>query len=201
MKFLFVLAAAMLMTVAVPTQAGDNPARGYVRALNETSCSGVVIQPGVVLTASHCVRPDVPLTLTPGGPTAHVVANGDDRLDYAILRFPESAAMCPCAPIAAREAEREEAVYVVGFPSGMAVQILTTGTSQGVQENPRLPYGRRLVTTAPVAGGNSGGGVFVLRDGEYRLVGVLVEALGTMSFAVPLADLYPFLASNLWRVR
>lgn len=169
-------------------------ARPFVSSLHSGGkpvCSAVVLTPGVVLTADHCVN--TPLTFgANGGIVGTVIARGDDRLDYALLSFPASVAACPCVRIADREAEIDEAVYVVGYPLGIA-QVLTFGTSQGVQDNDRLPFGRRLVLTAPVAGGNSGGGVFVYRDGEYQLVGVLVEAIEHLAFAVPLADLNPFI--------
>lgn len=193
MKLLcLVAAAAMLLTVAVPTQA-TGP-RDYVRMLGDRACSGVVIQPGLVLTASHCVAAP---SLEIAGTAPTVVANGDDRLDYALLRFPDAVVSCPCAPISDREAERDESLVIVGFPIGIGVQVLTRGDSQGVQDNPHLPFGRRLVTTVPVAGGNSGGGVFAMRDGDYMLVGLLVEAQGHISFAIPLADLRPFIVPHI----
>jgi S1-C subfamily serine protease len=190
---LAVLAAVLLSACAINPQADtDAPVRAYVRALGVVNCSGVVVSPGLVLTASHCV-PAPTLTLRPGGNEPQVVANGDDSLDYALLRFPAAEAPCPCATLATREAERGEPVQIVGFPLGLGGQVLTLGESQGIFEGPRMPYGRRLVTTAQVAGGNSGGGVFAYRDGEYQLVGLLVEGAGHLSFAVPLADLRPFL--------
>lgn len=151
-----------------------------------TFCSAVMIRHGLALTADHCVAANVP-------PTSVVIARGNDRLDYALLNFPSTAG-CPCVRLAEREADMDEVVYVVGYPRGMT-QVVTLGHSQGVVDNPEMPYGRRLVVTAQVAGGNSGGGVFVYRDGEFQLVGLLVEAMGHLSFAVPLADLRPFIES------
>lgn len=193
--FAYAFAAAVLLTVALPTHGAGSRAeiRDTVRMLGDRRCSGVVIQPGVVLTAQHCLAGDGS-SLTIGGVAPRVLAQGDDRLDYALLQYPDAVAPCPCAPVAEREAERDEAVDIVGFPLGLGVQVLTTGHSQGVQDNPHLPYGRRLVTTALVAGGNSGGGVFVFRNGEFMLVGLLVEMNGHLTFAIPLADVRPFIA-------
>jgi S1-C subfamily serine protease len=188
------LAVAIALTLVGPLAAFAQPngadARPTVRSLSDR-CSGVVLAPGYVLTADHCVN--AVTALRAGGPAGTVIARGDDRLDYAVLVFPQAEAQCPCVRVAAREAEVDEPVYVIGYPLGIA-QIVTFGVSQGVVGHERMPFGRRLVTTAQVAGGNSGGGVFVFRDGEYQLVGLLVESHAHISFAVPLADLQPFLA-------
>lgn len=146
-------------------------------------CSAVTVRPGIALTADHCATV-----------IGEALARGDDRKDIALIKH--VGAKCPCPRIADREAELDETVYVVGYPRGIA-QVLTIGASQGVHENSRMPYGRRLVTTALVGPGNSGGGVFVFRNGEFQLVGILVESDGHLSFAVPLADIKPFLAEHL----
>ena len=62
---------------------------------------------------------------------------------------------------------RFERVIVVGFPYGIGAtagrSVVTEGRSQGVM---LLPDGDvKLIVTAPVAPGNSGGGVYVYRDG------------------------------------
>jgi hypothetical protein len=201
MKYLLaVLSAALLFTVAVPTQSTPNgaEARPYVRAVN--ICSVVMIAPGFALTADHCVNDPSELRLSPNGTVPVVVARGDDNLDYALLAYPQAEAPCPCVRLAASEAQVDEPVFIVGYPR-MLGQVVTLGASQGVFDNERMPYGRRLVTTAQVAGGNSGGGVFVYRDGQFQLVGVLVESIGHLSFAVPLVDLRPFLERAMPRLQ
>lgn len=191
-----VACAPTVEPVAVPLQG----AREFVRSLHLDSgrifCSAVVLQPGLFLTADHCIRETPGALASPDAPGGIVISRGDDRLDYALVNFPLRAeSQCPCVRIAEREADVDEVVYVVGYPRGMA-QVVTLGHSQGVIDNREMPYGRRLVVTAQVAGGNSGGGVFVHRDGEFQLVGLLVEAQGHLSFAVPLADLRPFIDSR-----
>jgi S1-C subfamily serine protease len=203
MKYLLaVLAAALLLTVAVPTQSSTASlgiAREYVRQLQ--NCSAVAIAPGFLLTADHCVSEDrSTLVLRPGGPAPTVLARGDDRLDYALLVYPAGEVNCPCATLASSDAERDETTYIIGYPYLLG-QVVTIGLSQGIFLNERMPFGRRLVTAAQVAGGNSGGGTFVVRDGEFQLVGILVEGSGPLSFSVPLADLRPFLELHLPRPR
>jgi S1-C subfamily serine protease len=53
------------------------------------------------------------------------------------------------------------------------------------------------VMTAAAQPGNSGGGVFVYRDGEWQLVGILVAGAqsGTLTFAVDLATIKQYLHS------
>jgi V8-like Glu-specific endopeptidase len=178
----------LFLASCVATAVDFTVVRSFVRPLTQGSqifCSAVMLQPGLALTAEHCIAAYTP-------PNSTVVARGNDNLDYALLGFTVGDALCPCVRLAEREADIDEVVYVVGYPRGIT-QVVTLGHSQGVVSSPELPYGRRLVITAQVAGGNSGGGVFVLRDGEFQLVGLLVEAVGHLSFAVPLADLRPFL--------
>ena len=193
------IAGLVLLLASCTASAVDlTVTRGFVRPLHQENgqifCSAVVLQPGLALTADHCVR-ETPGAIQSNGPTGVPLARGNDNLDFALLNFTVGDAPCPCVRLADREADVDEVVYVVGYPRGMT-QVVTLGHSQGVVDNPSMPYGRRLVVTAQVAGGNSGGGVFVHRDGEFQLVGLLVEAMGHLSFAVPLADLRPFINSR-----
>lgn len=195
-KFLAVLLLALAIGGGSSNVYGQgSDTRPFVRGLHAESgmifCSAVVVAPGLVLTADHCAGA-APAALHTGAPVATVIGRGDERIDIALLAFSSAEAACPCVRLAAREAAVDETVYIVGYPRGIA-QVLSTGASQGVHDNSNLPFGRRLVTTAPVGPGNSGGGVFVLRDGELQLVGIVVEMIDHLSFAVPLADIRPFL--------
>lgn len=191
------LLAPACVTVPSSASEGGSGARSLVRVLSAENgvCSAVTLAPGLVLTADHCIAAAT-FTLRTGGPAGVPVARGDDRLDLGLLSYPADEAPCPCVRLADYEAQVDETVYVVGYPRGIA-QVLTVGHSQGVHDNENLPYGRRLVTTATVSGGNSGGGVFVLRNGEFQLVGILVEMIGNLSFAVPLADIRPFIEHHI----
>lgn len=167
--------------------------------------SGVVIAPGFVLTAQHvAVNPG--LELRARGPKGAVLGLGDnDKVDLGLLYFPARGAQCPCAKLAEYEALPDEPIYVVGYPRGI-VQALTRGQAQGVIQRLVVPgawgmpkvLGQRLVFTATIAPGSSGGGVFVFRDGEFQLVGIVVESAGSgMGLAIPLSVVRGFLEEHL----
>ena len=142
--------------------------RAAVRLLDTSAGngSGVVIAPGLVLTAAHAaVEVENGLLAEPGAKPLKVLKI-DKTLDLAVL---QADVKCPCAKIADSPAAVDEPVIVIGYPHASAVkhEIVTQGRAQGVSDH-------NLNLTAPVAGGNSGGGVFVYRSGEWQLVGVLI---------------------------
>jgi S1-C subfamily serine protease len=190
-----VIAGLALFLAACTVGAADDNgagARQFVVPLKNSAgifCSGVPIRDGLVLTAAHCVDDLAPEVGT-------VLVTGDARFDLALVLAPD--AHCPCARIADSDAAMDEQVVVVGYPRGLT-QVVTVGTSQGVvEESKELPYGGpRLVTTAQAAGGNSGGGAFVYRAGEYQLVGILVEGLDHLTFSLPVGAINNFLQPAL----
>jgi S1-C subfamily serine protease len=197
---LLLVPACATFTPVVPEQGS----RDFVRPLSfvdgDVFCSGVVLAPGLVLTAAHCVVANPEPALRPGGATGQVIARGEGKVDLALLKFPAAEAPCPCVPLAYSEGRVDEAVYVVGYPYGIA-KVVTVGTAQGVHEATvagafGMPQylGRRLVITAAASPGNSGGGVFAFRNGEFQLVGILVEGTANLSFAIPLVDIEALLA-------
>lgn len=153
--------------------------------------SGVVIANGLVLTAAHVAENY--------RNKENIIAIEDlskTTRDLALMRFTE--VFCPCAKLAKYEAKVDERVIIIGYPYAVG-QILTEGRSQGIYDftgNPEFStLGLRLVLTASALPGNSGGGVFVYRDGEWQLVGILVEGVhqSTLTFAVPLQHIKEFL--------
>lgn len=175
-------------------------------SLGSGSGSGVVIRPGLVLTAAHVAEHDGLTTHEKGAPGVRLAA-GNPKLDLGLLYYPTKDASCPCVKLADHEAEVSETVYVVGYPLGVK-RVVTVGHSEGVMEDVKLhsmfgdveSIGRRLVLTAGALPGNSGGGVFVYRNGEYQLVGIVVEAVaipgGSLTFAMALVDIKKFLEEH-----
>ena len=183
--------------------------RGQVRQLvaEGGTASAVTVRPGLVLTARH-VMPLKDLFLAkPGAKGEGAIVSEQEHIDLALLRFPLAESPCPCATLAAYEAEVDEPVYVVGYPLGIAAMV-TLGHAQGVIDVTArddwgnvTKLGKRLVLTVGVQPGNSGGGVFVYRSGQYQLVGIMSAMMNRpgapISFAVPLSDIKDFLAGRV----
>lgn len=143
------------------------------------SGSGVMIAPTLMLTAAH-VASSGSMTVGKTNAPAILVVAIDKELDLALVRV---ALGCPCVPVAETAPAVDSPVIVVGYPvyPSLHEQIVTRGEVQGVTDH-------RLTMTAPVAAGNSGGGVFVLERGQWRLAGILVEltasCMGFMCYPV-----------------
>jgi S1-C subfamily serine protease len=198
-----VLLPLIFLTGCMPDGSG---ARKYVHRLTDGNGVGsmVLLAPGLALTAEHVTK--IPnLTAADGKSTGVIIGKGgSDELDIGLLRYPRAEAECPCVILATSDAEPDEPVYVIGNPMGIA-EVVTLGRSQGVHPvsapgfmgMPGQYLSKRLVLTALVAPGNSGGGVFVFRRGEYQLVGILTEQYNHLSLAVPISLIRPFLQINL----
>ena len=170
------------------------------------SGSGVVLRPGLVLTADHVAQLKG-LKTSAGGAAGVPVAMGDSQLDLGLLQFPAADAKCPCVKLADHDATLDEPVWIAGFPLGIT-EVVTYGASQGVKDHILVngpqgtteDIGRRLVLTTSAQPGNSGGGAFVFRNGEWELVGIVVQVTGTpggsMTFAIPVSDIRRFLAAH-----
>jgi S1-C subfamily serine protease len=203
------LALGLLVTPAIADSPYDYPRAETVKLSTETGVgSGVVLEPGIVLTAAHVAENEGLVSSRKEGLVGDIlfledaIVRNNNQVDLALLWYREGV-HCPCVKLAEYEAEVDEPVIVVGFPSGIA-QVVTEGKSQGVQQEIRtyvsngffsmeLFLGKRLVLTAPVSGGNSGGGVFVKRNNEWQLVGILVEGVANLAFAVPLETIKQFI--------
>jgi len=166
----FLLGIALATTVGVAT--ADHTAR---HSANQTTvkmtmqngvCGAVMVAPGRALTATHCLaRPDAKLHVN--GKTYPVFTGfALPGQDVAIIIVP--GAPCPCAPVRGTPGAEGEWVVVVGFPYDIA-KVTTYGEVQAHITNPDDGQDYVLVT-APVAPGNSGGGVFDLKGNLLGIV-------------------------------
>lgn len=182
----------VLLTACSPFVQGLQEARDMVVFINGEYgfCSGVVISENRVLTAKHCEGVGA---MTINGKPAKVLKTHP----AADLILVEVEISCPCAPIASGLPQVDEEVIVVGFPFGNdlgPMHVVTRGYVQGVRVA-RMGeiYGDTLILTASASPGNSGGGVFVMRNGQWVLVGILVGAAsGSISIAVDTNTLIQF---------
>jgi len=167
--------AATLLLLSACAQAPEYPrATVHLIEVNGGNGSGVMVAPFLMLTAAHVVGDGTGITVGPKKLPAKLLKK-DEKDDIALLHV---AVGCPCVPLADLPVADQKAV-VIGYPinNHIHMQIATTGDVQGVWEN-------RLQITVPAAGGNSGGGVFVLQEGQWRLAGILVQVgMWCMDFA------------------
>ena len=149
---------------------------------NGGSCSAVVISAGKALTAAHCLSiPDMALKYDDGRIFPVLVALPDVMgRDLATLFVP--GLLGPTAVTTDRPIEQDELVYAVGYPYGLG-NVLTVGQFQFRIYDP-LEDKYYLLSTVMVGPGNSGGALFVVRDGVPYLVGIVVAYAGSPHLAV-----------------
>lgn len=180
-----VLAGVVMFSYLPPA----NPRDGVVFVEGKSvTGSGIVIAPGVVLTAKH-------VTNAIGDTGMVVVVNGIPQIVTKVLPNPDNDATllyanvaCPCWRDITVPRIGEK-VIAVGFPFGekLRLQVLTEGTFEGFSTIDGIHVG---ITTASVEHGASGGAVFVERSDKLYLVGIVVLKLGAnLSGFVPAVDL------------
>lgn len=179
MKFLFVLAAALLMTVAVPTQAAPaDTVRAIANAETDKVCSAVVIAPDYALTARHCLSADMSVD---GIVVDSVTLPASKFKDIALILAP--GLRCPCATLGGRPAVGTR-VVAVGFPGKLngerrisePASVTYIGSAVILAPWFRLPEsisGVFIFTDKPIiSNGDSGGGLFAVQGGRWVLVGI-----------------------------
>lgn len=160
--------------------------------------SGVVVAPGVVLTAAHVVEAyyDYSLDLTivddEGAEYPASVKEVSDVDDLALLSVPGLNAQVIARAIVG-ELRAGDDVYALGYPLGLESLTVTKGIVSAIDQRiDGLPY---VQTDASINPGNSGG---PLLDDSGRLIGINVMKAGgadNVGFAVPLASIETFLGS------
>jgi len=132
------------------------------RLVVDGSGTGVFInRRGTVLTAAHVVDLSPIATIVTADGVAHkyVRIAVDEKKDLALL-VPIKKMRSPCVSVG-NQPLIGDTVYVIGFPSGFD-KVFTTGMVAGGKF--------RLVTSAPIAQGSSGGPVL---DSVGELIGVV----------------------------
>ena len=147
-----------------------------------STCSAVIIAPARALTAAHCINiPDMALKYDDGRVFPVLAALPDIMgRDMATLLVPDLVG--PTAITTTARIEEDELVYAVGYPYGIG-NILTVGNFQFRIYNP-VEDKYYLISTVMIAPGNSGGALFVVRDGIPYLVGIVVAYAGSQYLTV-----------------
>ena len=150
------------------------------------NASGVMIAPGRMLTAKHVavIHSDANPLYVRGKPVKRVIATSKEA-DLALLEVDLD---CPCVPVG-NLPDDDSDVLVVGFPvqDQAQMQVLTEGKVSGYN-----PMQNVLLTSAPAAPGNSGGGLFQRQYGKWKLVGILSSVS-----LIPIFGMFPNLISHM----
>lgn len=131
----------------------------------EGTCSAVKLkEKDLVLTAAHCDGPDMKV----GGLKAVVLKKNDaaDLMLVYVRGLPGEG-----IAVASKRPNVDSKVVLVGFPLGVG-KFLTEGRVQelGTEVKKDLPH--HFAVSAPGVFGNSGGPVFSLENGMFKIVGI-----------------------------
>jgi hypothetical protein len=205
-SLLYILAAAMLLTVAVPTQSSIAPPFGAVRVVSKGDtkfCSAVVVSPGVAITAAHCLQNGMAVD----GLGAQSVERWLTNKDIAVLHV--YGLKCPCAKLGARPAKGDQ-VLAVGFPADregeQAISAVARVASVGAlrdalpaifdQTDPTLDSIYIVTDTNIINPGDSGGALFSMQDGEWRVIGINAIRISDPSSCNPFIGCSRYLSSG-----
>ncbi len=167
-------------------------------ATGQRICSGsgfIAFDRRFLITARHVVVNMDHLTATMDwGETFEVreVIAVDADQDIAICRIPEGIEMAPLTVSDTIET-RGEKVAAIGSQFG-AVNLITTGMLSGYWTSGDI---ERILFTAPVASGSSGGPVFNSRGEVIGVVSGTYDGGQNLNFAVPIQRVYTLIESEM----
>jgi len=173
-KFLAAVSLVLFSSSCVPA---DNP---EFEGLADTSyplvdisgkiyCSSTKIGDNAFLTAAHCLEnPMGGLIWGKNGAVSFRIVKVDKEADLALIT---AAIDGPDAPVLPYEPDRFARILAVGYPHGLALWI-TEGLWIGDVYDDDLKK-NHSGASAPVAPGNSGGGVFIKYLNKWYLVAVV----------------------------
>jgi S1-C subfamily serine protease len=135
--------------------------------------SGIVIKEGYMISVAHVIGKGPGhrfITSENSNVIPLTIVKVDQENDLALVASP--AIKCPCATLVSEVFQDEEA-WTVGFPqfSTYQTQFITTGLIQNYTNN-------NIVATPNAAPGSSGGGLFINRNGNFMLAGI-IKAIGS----------------------
>lgn len=130
----------------------------------------------------------------------------NDNMDYAYLRTPKNSKLKVMDANIGDSSKISvgDMVYVLGYP-------LTTGRSLSegivsciVQQNPTYTGGKvtpeQFMFTSPISGGNSGGPIFTIKDGQLYLIGITVATWTNgqnLNIGVKISDILRYTNANI----
>ena len=184
MKLLgLVVAAALLLTVAIPVTAADAlppvDAVRLVTVAGDASCSAIVINEGIALTARHCLSKGMAVDGKPV--TRAILTVPTAGPDIAVLYVPDL--HCPCTPLGELPKVGDKG-YTVGFPANSGERkVVESGAVMAIQAPTEIaPWiavydtefaNKYILIDNPILEhGMSGGALFVIQNDEWVVVGI-----------------------------
>lgn len=139
----------------------------------ESTGSGILLESGKILTASHVVGDNKACTASTEGRVSYPVrvSKNIPEVDLATLEFIGTKPAVKGVSLAKQEPPQYAYVFVMGHPLGFDTQVFTSGTYQGDLDKVEVP-GIGLIT-APITFGNSGGPVIAIENGKAVLIGIV----------------------------
>lgn len=205
MKKLFAAATALIL-VALPVQSSIAPPFDAVRVVSNDGnkyCSAVVIKRNVAITAAHCLQNGMAVDGLP----AQSVEMWLTHKDIAVLHVP--GLKCPCATPGVRPAKGDQ-VLAVGFPAAGGGERVVSPVARvthvgalrdalpviGDPTNPMLDA-HYIVTDANIINaGDSGGALFSMQNGEWRVIGINAIGIPDPSSCRPWVGCEKYLSSG-----
>lgn len=198
-KFFVNVIAAVAMLVAASSVKADDVQVFQQEAIAPVvqlarNCSGVVVdttdvQKTFIVTANHCVDGKTSGRVTIDTKEKQKIISTEEYVydvvvrdvteDVAFLQLRKEGLFLEGAVIAQEDPQEGETVWAVGYPLGLS-RLITQGIYAGYDSldlnkggfSENGDYRGVYRASPPIFGGNSGGGLFIKRDGHYQLVGI-----------------------------
>lgn len=163
--------------------------------VGDASCTAVAIQPNVMLTAAHCDLDAMKID----GVDAKVLKK-DEKKDLMLVYAQVGGGYVPVAEYGTLKNGDEIVTY--GYPLGMLVgfvPVFTYGEVQGYIKGEKKydteQFTGYVMSILPIAGGNSGGGIFKRINGQWRVVSIVSHGVEHLSISPSLEMVREFVNS------
>lgn len=139
-------------------------------------------------------------------PLEFVSGLNNDSMDYAYLRTPKTSKLKVMdAKIGdSSKISIGDMVYVIGYPLTTGRSLSAGNISCIVQQTPASRGGKvtpeQFMFTSPISGGNSGGPIFTIKEGELYLIGIAVAtypAGQNLNIGVKINDILRYTNANV----
>lgn len=194
MKKLFLLIFALTLALSsfscVDNKVVESTRASLVRITADTFggqyvCTGFVIQPNIILTAAHCLQPNL------SGDGEHVSIRGkDDFYDLALLLLKTTK---PALSFRDTPVMESEGLIGIGYGDGWTIPIAIKEIVLVPNYAPFRGASSGIIGKAGFVGGMSGGPVI---DASGSVVGIIQRGLDGLDYGVGVTMIKAFLLDN-----